>query len=389
LLGWHALGDGEAFLRLPSVAFAVATVPVVYALGRRLADPWVGAIAAAVLAGHALVLQWGQQLRSYTLSAFLVTLASLLLVRAVERPSTGRCVACAAVAVAAAYAHLFAALVIGAHVVSLALLRPLPWRVARIAGVTGALLAAPLAWHVLTRTGDPLGWIGEPSTRQLTDALADLAGGGIRHLVVLGCLAAVGAVVSVRRASQDLHGPDGWRAVLPVLWLVLPLAVVVGATYTVKPLLVARFLIVVVPALALLVAVGIRSLPVPMAAVGAVAVAVVSLQAAQAWYNVEGHEDWRGATASVVAGARPGDAVLVLPGRAVHAVRYYGPDLRTVPLVDARQQVGARVWVVERLSQIGTRRPVPLWFEEWIDGGYRVVADESFANVHVRLYEHR
>jgi mannosyltransferase len=145
LLGWHHLGDGETFLRLPSAAFAVATVPVVYAIGRRLSGPWVGALAAAVVAVHAQVIQWGQQVRGYSLALLLDTVAALLLLRAVERPTTGRAVAFGVVAAAAGYSHFAALLVVGALGASLLLFRPVPWRLVRVAGGTAAVLLGPLA----------------------------------------------------------------------------------------------------------------------------------------------------------------------------------------------------------------------------------------------------
>lgn len=386
MLGWEALGRSEAFLRLPSAAFAVATVPAVYAVGRRLADPWTGAIAAAVVATHSLVVQWGQQLRAYSLLALLVTLATLLLVRAVERPTTGRIIAYAAVGAAAAYAHIAALLVLGAHAVSLLALRPLPWRLVRTAAVTGAVLTAPLAWYLLTRNGDPLNWIGEPSRRELRGTLADVAGGGTRHLVVLGALGTLGAVLSVVDARRHAGGLASWRTLVPVGWLVLPVAAVVVSTYTVKPLLVARFLIVVVPALALLVAVAIRRLPAPVAALAAVAVAVVSLQGVRDWYAVDGFEDWRGAVAAVEAAVEPGDAVMTLPSRAVHAVRYYGPDLETVS-PEPGATTADRLWIIDRRSRFGTERPPPPGFDPWLFGNYRLVGEQRFTRLTVLLFE--
>lgn len=385
MLGWHALGDGESFLRLLSAVFAVATVPVVYAVGRRLADPWVGAIAAAVVAGHALVVQWGQQLRGYTLATLLVTLATLLLLRAVERPTTGRAVAYAVVAAATAYTHVVAGLVLAAHALSLLALRPIPWRLVKVAGSVGAVLVAPLAWYFLTRSGDPLAFIAEPSRRELVGTLADVAGGGNRHLLVLGGLALIGAVV----ARPRLGTVDGWKAMVPILWLAVPVLAVVVSTYTVKPLLLARYLVVVVPALALLVAWAVRRLPRVAGAAALAAVAAVSAQGVRDWYDVGSYEDWRGAVASVEASARSDDDVVAVPGRAVHAVRYYGPDLRTVSPTALDTAAGERLWLLDRRSQLGTERPVPADFDEVLAARYELVEERSFVNVDVRLYERR
>src|SRR5215210_2925768 len=59
--GWYRLvGDGAAAMRLLSALLFVATVPLVYVLGRRLFDARVGALAAVLLAVHPLAVEWGQ-----------------------------------------------------------------------------------------------------------------------------------------------------------------------------------------------------------------------------------------------------------------------------------------------------------------------------------------
>lgn len=386
LLGWHELGDGEGFLRSLSAIFAVAAVPVVYVLGRRLADPWTGAIAAVVVAGHGLVVQWGQQVRGYTLATVAVAVATLLLVDAIERPSTGRSVAYGAVAAITAYSHLVAGLVIATHALSLLALRPVPWRFIRVAGATAALLAAPLAWYLVTREGDPLSYINAPNTRELGGTFADVAGGGPLNLVVVGVLAAIGAFVTLTRAHRASWGSvEAWRSALPAACFVLPIVAVVVSTYTVKPLLVPRFLIVMVPALAVLVAAGVRRLPRPASAVALLALAGASAVAVGDWYGIENEENWRGAVTHVAGSVAPGDDVVVVPGRAVHAVRYYAPDLRTVSPTAVEDIAGDRLWVLQRR----TLQPVPVPDElaAMLDREFELVDERGFWNVGVLLYE--
>ncbi len=389
MLVWHRIGETEGFLRGLSAAFVIATIPVVFVLGRRLVDAWVGAVAAGVVAGHGLVVQWGQQMRGYTLATFLAVVATLLLVRAVERPSTARSAAYGVAAAALAYSHLVAGLVVVAHALSLLVLRPRPWALVRVAGITGAVLTAPLAWYVLTRQGDPLDWINEPSGDETYDILADVAGGDTQHVWVLGLLGLLGAGVLLTRARRAARGDDAWRATVPLLWLVVPLAGVLVSTYTVKPLLVARFLIVIVPAFALLVAVGVRRLPLPGSLVAVGALAVVSVQSIDHWYDAGNYEDWRGAVAEVSSSVQPGDDIVVVPGRAVHAVRYYGPALQTTSPNDFELVDGERLWVFDRVSRGATEWPVPEGFERWLSSTYVLVDEAPYLNVHVLLYERR
>lgn len=386
LLVWHELGDSEALLRALSAGFAILTVPVVFLLGRRLVDGWTGAIAAAVVAGHSLVVQWGQQVRGYTLATLLVAVATLLLVEAVERPSTARGIAYGAVAAVTAYSHLVAGLVIATHAVSLLALRPVPLRFARVAAITGAVLSAPLAWYVLTREGDPLAYVREPSRRELGQTFSDLAGGRDGQRWVLGALAVAGALALLARARRERWGTTAaWRAALPVACFAVPVLAVLASTYTVKPLLVTRFLVVVVPALALLVAAGIRRLPLPLGAAAVAAVTFVSALGIQDWYDAGDYEDWRGAVNHVEASAAPGDEVVVLPPRAVHAVRYYGPDLRTVSPSGADDLAGRGLWLVERRT-LGDER-VPPELARALAEEYRLVEERSFTYLRVRRFE--
>jgi mannosyltransferase len=375
-LAWHRLGDGEVFLRLPAAAFTVATVPAVFVLGRRLLDPWVGALAAAVFAGHGLVVEWSQQVRGYSMATFFIVVATLLLLRAVERPSTGWIVAYSLVAAVAAYAHLLNVLVLAAHGLWLLAQRPVPIRVVRIAGPTLAVLAAPLAVHVLTRQGDPLYWVGERTGRNVTGELADVAGGGLRHLVVLGGLGAVGALAVWR------------RTVLPVLWLAVPVVVVVLSTVTVKPLLVSRFLIMVVPALALLVAAGVRRLPPIGAAVAVAALVAVSAAGVRDWHATPERENWRDAVAYQASARLPDDDVVAQPSTAAFAVRYYDPTLDVLRHAELGS-AGERLWLFERLNENGSSPARSPLFNLFLGENYRIVEERGFTHVRVFLFERR
>jgi mannosyltransferase len=396
MTAWVRLGDSETFLRLLSVGFWVATVPVLFVLGRRLVDARVGAVAALLYALHGFALEWAQQVRAYTMVAFAVTLATLLLVRLVERPTTGRAVAYAAVAALAAYTQFFAVLVIGAHAVSLLVLRPsAPLRRAvLVAGATLAGLLVPLGVYVLTAQGDPVGWVPSPSRSQVADVTQALGGRGWLQVVAYAVAGLTGLVAVWRVVRSDGRSPTTWRFVLPVLWLGVPLLVTVLASATVKPLLVPRYLLLVVPAVVLVAAIGLCRLDDRrLATVGVAALALVSLAGVTDVLQRGPFEDWRSAVGVVTAGAEPGDDVIVLPERAVHAVRFYSdrdgaPDLTQLAPDELGEVTSDQVWVIDRLSQ------------GWSSGGrdliavglardYELVDQRRFENVDVRRYERR
>ena len=80
---WAAFGQGEATVRLLSVLFSAATIPVVFLLGRRLLGTTAGFVAALLLALSPFHVRFAQETRMYALYAFgaaaaLLALAHLL-----------------------------------------------------------------------------------------------------------------------------------------------------------------------------------------------------------------------------------------------------------------------------------------------------------------------
>jgi hypothetical protein len=133
-------------LRWLSVVFALATLPLLYDLGRRLAGPFAGGAAAVVGATSSLLTVYGSFGRMYALYAFAATLAIDLFVRAVER-RTGRAAFAAALAAWLLPAiHPYGAILVAAEaLVALWLWRGRPLRPALPTLAVG-LAMLPFAW---------------------------------------------------------------------------------------------------------------------------------------------------------------------------------------------------------------------------------------------------
>jgi mannosyltransferase len=273
---WYRLGEDEWLLRLPSVVLFVAAVPLLYLLGRRLADARVGAVAAGLVALNGLALAWAQNARAYAMVLFLVTLLTYLLVDAVEAPhSSRRTLLYAAVAVVAVYAQFLVGLVVAAQFLSLLVLRPRPWRVVALAGGFIAGATVPAVLWVLTLRSDPLDYIERPSLRYLLSMLAGVTGGGRLQFFVIGPLAVLGVAVAWGWNRRRTGSVPAWKHAVPVFMLALPVAALVAVTYTLKPLLEPRYLLIVVPAFALVAANGLVALVDRRRPWGAVATVVV------------------------------------------------------------------------------------------------------------------
>ncbi len=127
---WVVLGHSEFVVRMLSVLFATATVPVVYFLGKRLFNARTGLMAALLLAFHPFHFILAQDARSYSLAILLVCLASLFFLRGLQNATWINWLAYALYATAAVYSHFFAILIIAAHAASLLFLRRsmVPWK---------------------------------------------------------------------------------------------------------------------------------------------------------------------------------------------------------------------------------------------------------------------
>lgn len=389
ILGWHRVVETEGALRAMSAVFAVGSVPLTYLLGRRLLGVRAGAIAAVLLAIHPFVVEWGQQLRAYSMVLFLTLAATLLLVRAVEQPSTVRIVSYAVVAALAVYTHFFAALVLGAHALSLLLLRPVPRRLIIGAGVVGGVLVLPVLEFFVNRDGDPLDWVEETSQTRLNATAAELAGGNRLQLVAYGIAALAGLYVLGRR-MLDRRDPDAaWRASLPVLVLVVPPAVTLLLSVTAKPLLEARFLIVAVPGLVLVVAAAIDRLARTWAVVAFAALVATSAAGLWDWYDRPPFDQWREAVDAIGDDALPGDVILTDPTRATHVVRYYTERAGLPVFVGYPEDMAAtnpeQVHIVVRFEdEVPDDFYIRPGMDVWLSERYTLEEEQVFANVLVQ-----
>jgi hypothetical protein len=273
------LGGGLSELRIVSVVFAVASVPLIALLGLRLVDRIVGLVAALLACGTWVMLFHGIYGRMYSLFLFTSLLSFLALLSALERGTRKRFALWGLALVALVASHPYALLVVAAQGLFVLLrrerLRP---AVATLAAV--GVVGIPFWWaDVVLRDRFDVG----------------VGGGGPR-------LGSVGSVLHyLRIVSGDLSaGHDAWS--IPVLVLALAGAVSLARTRRAALLLTAcvfavpaiafmlvtlhstispesRHLIFALPFLSVLIAVGLveigRLQPPLTAALAAAALAVL------------------------------------------------------------------------------------------------------------------
>ena len=117
LLAWASahLGDSLNWIRLPSIVLGTATVPIVYAIGRKAGGVGAGLIAAALVALSPFAIFYSTEGRSYATMAFLVATSTLALLKALEHGERRWWVLYGLAAVGALYTHYTSVFVIAAQ----------------------------------------------------------------------------------------------------------------------------------------------------------------------------------------------------------------------------------------------------------------------------------
>ena len=317
---WMHFGQSEFWIRLLSVAPAVATAPVVYALGKRLFGTLAGFAAALLLALHPSELMYAQEIRSYSLAVLLVALSSVFFLRAREKASLGNWAGYVLCSALACYAHVFSILVLIAQWMWLTIFHPeqLHRREFRGALLTLVMLALPILWIVLASYKGAIGWVPATSAARILDVWRFLSLPKWRGFLYLSAWMTAMAGFA-RSGSRETRS----RLSFLLCWLGLPfLLTLLISVY--KPLLVERFLLVCLPASILLAMEGVRQLPRWLGLLAFLLLAFFSYNSALSYYrHFNTREDWRAATAYVLSHAQTGDTVVVVPEYCRFTFDYY------------------------------------------------------------------
>jgi hypothetical protein len=231
------------------------------------------------------------------------------------------------------------------------------------------VIALPALDFVVNHDTGQAEWHPPVDWPYLKDVLYEL-GGESRFALVLGGagLIALG-VTAARRAQQS------WRYVLVASWLTLPLLLTLAVSYW-KPMLVDRYLIVSLPALALASAFAISRLGRWAGPVVLVVALTVAGTHVRDWYGSLVEQDWRGAVEYVESEKRPEEQVLVHPHWLAPPVEYYAeapPDTETLS--------GRRAWVISLTERAGEIEQLAA------DSQYRIAGSRNFVSVHVWAVE--
>ena len=384
---WRLLGETEARIRFLSVLCVVATIPLLYLIGRRHLGVPGAAVGCLLFAIHPFVITYAQDGRMYAMAMLAVTAAVLAWSYATTTDRRAAWAAYGALGVLALYTHFFCGFVLlGLGITWLLGVVPRTRRglVAQAVIVITGLALLPL---IVATDFDQVAWI-RPFSEAGVAAVLGITGTGVPILAAV--LYGLALLAIPTRDTARL------RALAPlVAWAVTPfVAGIVVSLY--RSLLEGRYFIVALPAVLLLAGAGVvriasvvsngRARVVVVAACLVLVVALViaplsSLYTAERW-------DWRGAARWVAQTAKAGDRVTYIDGDGRSPFRFYldrvAPTAVSDASVDEIRSTSGRTWLVLYL-----RRDVRYDGLEATFPGYDLIESKFFQGVRVQLIERK
>lgn len=316
LRAWRALFETDAQLRALSAVFGAGAVALTYVLGARLVSRLVGVFAAILLLVNYAFMYHAQEVRMYTLAIFLVCANGVAVLSALRRSDYGPWVLAGVIAGLCYGVHYFSIFAWGAQFFGALLLwrHHVNWRgaLATVAVATASIGAQLLAFN--PAAGSPtLNFVPLPGLNEIYGLFATIGGDGWKRVVLFYVIAFIAVGFAVARRKEQAQ-PLGSTAIMLWLlgWIAAPIAALLLLSYVATPVFVFRYMMTIVPAMALLIAYGMASArPRPLAFVLLLGALAAQGRAVQEWYFGQPLEQWRAAADHYRANADPREPVVM------------------------------------------------------------------------------
>ena len=341
LFGWLPI---ESVVRFPSAILAALSAVVIYLFGKRFMGRMVGLVSAGLYVINALQLTYAQETRSYSMQLLLICCSWYALLAAQTGKRQKHWWVCYTITTTlAVYSHLFSLFIILAQIITYCCLAVLStaWMeqirhryLSFIASLVG-IFAAILPILAASRHADKTGWLPSPQVSDIVRFLISIAGGNKVYLLAVSLACALSVVsTSLTRMNRPKHLRDHNQEntqqgrqestmqhsslssttmmrfldteriqySLPVTlamlcWFVIPLVVSYGVSLGSIRLFSTRYLVIIVPPLLYLAALGIETLSRQRIRTSLIAVLfVLATFCVPFYYQSAQVEDWKQAT---------------------------------------------------------------------------------------------
>jgi uncharacterized membrane protein len=338
LHGWMLVfGQGDAAVRAMSACISVATLPLIWRIGKAVGGRRCALAALVLMATSPQAVRYAIETRMYSLIVLLASAGWLLLRAALRRPSVPRLAGVAVVAGLLLLTHYWSGYLLTATGILLlwsAWRHPEQRRTAlKCAGalVAGGLIFLPWLPSFIvqaTTTGTP--WAEPARPAQVAFSLlvgSDSTGEAKLLGVVLGVLtllALFGRRVDDHRIEIDVRTRPEVRAEWALMTVVLSLALVGGLIGAVA--FAERYTAIILPVLIVVAAVGITRLPNRPTRVGVVSIVALLGLVASLHTSLEDRTQVGQVARALQDGALEGDLVVTCPDQLAPGVIRYAPE---------------------------------------------------------------
>jgi mannosyltransferase len=342
----------DGTLRSLSAIFSVASIPAVFLLGRafstdRKKGSAIGLIAAFLITINAYHIQYAQEFRSYSLTFLLTTLSTFFLIKTIEDTESNHLwpTGYTLFTVAAVYSHLYSVFLVAAQAVTLPVLlldkKKHLNHLKRIlyCGIGMICLILPIAFVSFRAGTGGLAWISALTPEMVIDFFIEITGNQGLPLLALSLLFALIGLVSELGVGSQQDLTTRWKGILMASCFLLPVIAALVISIIMTPIFWDRYLLFVMPYIAVWVATGIVALAsnrwkmkidrfifVPLTMGVLVLFALLSIKGIQYYYDDFQKEDLR-ATAQYLSTKCSDSLRLYLIPSLENDVLYYNSDL--------------------------------------------------------------
>ncbi|MEO1619919.1 MAG: glycosyltransferase family 39 protein [Cyanobacteria bacterium J06632_3] len=348
---WMIFGTGDIWLRGLSVIFGLASVFLLYRLGRRVAGPMVGGIAAVLLACSPLALNHVQEVRMYPLGNMLTLAGSLFLLQALETPTNltvGRWAVARVLSVLTI--PLSVLLLLPDGLITLWTFRHQEKVLVRFAVgmIAAGLLLIPTSVAMLTTAapGFASDWSADLDKPGLVAIVAKLTSFTVfwplaslpKNIITKGFYYVCTLLLSVLLllALQRLRRSEKLRWI--ALWALCPAVLMLIVSYVMSPIWSGRYLLFLSPYVLILLAVGFQEIE-KQTKKGAIALTLIYILAVGGglyqYYANWNRDGWKAAVEQIEAAENEGDAIAVyapLDDPRLAVEHYYDGEATLYPL---------------------------------------------------------
>jgi len=436
------MGTSEFVLRLPSAMAGVAAVPMLWLLARRLVgEGIVPLLAAALLAINPYAVWYGQEGKMYTIITFLALVASWCWIHGAETRKWRWWFAYAAILSLAMYTHLLAILIIPLHLLWFFIAFPTARRSWKGYLTALALLTLPYLpllawqWRMLLADRPVTGFQFTPLPEMLRTILLNQArgfmpGDPLLWLAPIWFVGAIGLLLGftemgVRRVTRQSTPISPTRRFLMLAtWAIVPILSIWAISMR-QAVFTDRYVIWTLPAVMILVALGLQVLRANLGEWGAPLAAAGLVYILLFWLVVDWQQrtnvikyDLRAAVQQVAAERDPDSLLILQIPHLEYAYRYYSSDMGTQPFAGSTERLGnwvggvwtngeaddgaaqhladqqmraltrhaGEVWVILSEAEMWDRRRL---MDQWLAENGELTLSNDYHGVRVRRYDMR